>query len=94
MTGGKLFLATMVIGFDWMLGGLMVPWLMAEDFDSDWRFSRGDFPTAMIPLFGDEDWRSVNVPHDWSVEGPFSEDLGSGNGFGPVGSAGIARASS
>jgi len=56
-----------------------------EDFDSDWRFSKGDFPAAAMPAFDDSNWRRVNVPHDWSIEGPFSPDLGSGNGYAPGG---------
>ena len=58
---------------------------MVEDFDSDWRFSKGDFPTAAMPAFDDSGWRHVNVPHDWSIEGPFSADYGSGNGYAPGG---------
>ena len=69
----------------WALSGFIISPLMAEDFDFDWRFSRGDFATAMIPSFNDDNWRHVNLPHDWSVEGPFSKDLGSGNGYAPGG---------
>jgi len=68
-----------------ILSGLMLSPLIAEDFDFDWQFSRGDFATAMIPAFDDGNWRQVNVPHDWSVEGSFSADLGSGNGYAPGG---------
>ncbi|MBN1360600.1 MAG: DUF4982 domain-containing protein [Sedimentisphaerales bacterium] len=57
------------------------------DFDFDWRFSKGDFPTAVIPGFDDSSWRAVNVPHDWSAEGPFSAEYGSGNGYAPGGIA-------
>ncbi len=57
------------------------------DLDFDWRFSRGDFPTAMIEGFDDSRWQAVNVPHDWSVEGPFSADYASGNGYAPGGIA-------
>ncbi|MFC1782484.1 glycoside hydrolase family 2 TIM barrel-domain containing protein [Planctomycetota bacterium] len=56
-----------------------------EDFDFDWRFSRGDFVTAMMPGFDDSSWRTVNLPHDWSIEGPFGADYGSGNGYAPGG---------
>lgn len=55
------------------------------DFDSDWRFSKGDFATAMMPGFDDADWRQLNVPHDWSIEGPFSADFACGTGFAPGG---------
>jgi len=55
------------------------------DFDGDWRFSKGDFATAMMPAFDDAAWRSVSLPHDWSSEGPFSADHASGNGYAPGG---------
>src|SRR4030042_2345690 len=57
------------------------------DFDFDWRFSKGDFATAMMPAFDDSSWRMVNVPHDWSVEGPFSAEYASGTGYAPGGIA-------
>ncbi len=25
--------------------------------------------------FDDNDWRKLDVPHDWGIEGPFSEEL-------------------
>lgn len=44
-----------------------------KSFDFDWKFSRGDFPSAQTAEFSDADWRAVSLPHDWSVEGPFNE---------------------
>ncbi|MGA2853205.1 MAG: glycoside hydrolase family 2 TIM barrel-domain containing protein [Verrucomicrobiota bacterium] len=58
---------------------------VTEDFDANWLFSRGDFPSAMMRAFDDSVWRRVNVPHDWSIEGPFGAGFGSGNGFAPGG---------
>jgi len=58
---------------------------VTQDFDANWLFSRGDFPSAMMRAFDDSVWRQVNVPHDWSIEGPFSADYGSGNGYAPGG---------
>jgi beta-galactosidase len=55
------------------------------DFDSDWHFLKGDFATASMPQFDDSSWRRLRVPHDWSIEGPLSADLGSGNGYAPGG---------
>ena len=57
------------------------------ELDEDWRFSKGDFATAMAPGFDDTNWRQVSVPHDWSSEGPFDAAHGSGNGYA---SGGIA----
>jgi beta-galactosidase len=58
---------------------------VTQDFDANWLFSKGDFASAMMPAFDDSTWRQVNVPHDWSIEGPFSADYGSGNGYAPGG---------
>jgi len=59
--------------------------LGAMDFDFDWRFSKGDFATAMMPAFDDSGWRTVDVPHDWSGEGRFGAEYASGSGYAPGG---------
>ena len=35
--------------------------------------SRGARPGADQSGFADSSWRTVNVPHDWAIEGPFSQ---------------------
>src|SRR5215470_13010176 len=55
------------------------------DFDRDWRFSKGDFPSAAMPAFDDSAWRHLDLPHDWSIEGPFGPEYASGNGYAPGG---------
>src|SRR5664279_49990 len=40
--------------------------------DVDWRFHLGDITNAIIPAFNDHDWRRVDVPHDYVVEGTFN----------------------
>jgi beta-galactosidase len=55
------------------------------DFDADWRFYKGESAAAMMPAFDDSNWRPINLPHDWSIEGPFGPDNGSGNGYAPGG---------
>ena len=37
-------------------------------FDLDWRFFKGDITGAEEPEFDDRQWRSLNLPHDWSIE--------------------------
>jgi beta-galactosidase len=39
-------------------------------FDSNWLFHYGDATGASATAFADTSWRTVNVPHDWSIEGP------------------------
>jgi beta-galactosidase len=41
--------------------------------DPGWRFMRGDTPGAQAVAFDDRQWRVVDLPHDWSIEGPFAE---------------------
>lgn len=39
-----------------------------RSFDSGWRFLRSDAPGAENPAFDDSRWRTLDVPHDWSIE--------------------------
>jgi beta-galactosidase len=55
-----------------------------RSFDAGWTFTKGDVPGAEDPAFDDTDWRQLDLPHDWSIEGPFSEDHPSGGGGGSL----------
>jgi beta-galactosidase len=46
---------------------------VTTSFDADWRFFKGDAQGAERPEFDDAAWRRLDVPHDWSIEGPFDE---------------------
>ena len=48
-----------------------------DSFDFGWKFFKGDAPGAQQPAFADSGWRNLDLPHDWSVEGPFRESPGS-----------------
>ena len=39
--------------------------------DQDWRFHLGNVTNAIGPGYDDHDWRLVDVPHDYVVEGAF-----------------------
>ncbi len=52
-----------------------------ENFDQAWKFLKGDPAGAQEPGFSDATWRILNLPHDWSIEGPFNEnEPADGNG--------------
>jgi hypothetical protein len=52
-----------------------------------WKFQKGDITKASSSDFDDSKWREVDLPHDWSVEGPYSPDLASATGYLPGGIA-------
>jgi beta-galactosidase len=56
-------------------------------FDADWRFLKANAEGAEKPEFDDSTWRTLDVPHDWSIEGPFAKEnpTGGGGGFLPSG---------
>jgi beta-galactosidase len=45
-----------------------------EAFNTNWRFYLGDDSLAINPGYKDLKWRTLNLPHDWSIEGAFSKD--------------------
>lgn len=74
------------------------------NFDADWRFFQGEppAPAPAQPLSGnyapidpasfafiDDTWRKVDLPHDWSIEGPFDKanPTNAAGGFLPAGVA-------
>ena len=56
-------------------------------FDDNWKFYLGDATNAHQPAFNDASWRTLNIPHDWSIEGENLQDApGGGNvGYFPCG---------
>ena len=62
-------------------------------FDHDWKFFLGDPSAAESASFDTASWRSLDLPHDWSIEGkldPKNPMAGSG-GYFPAGIAWYRR---
>ncbi len=53
-------------------------------FNDGWAFNPGDTPEAAAMGFDDSSWRSLTLPHDWAIEGEFSEKNPSGCGGGAL----------
>jgi beta-galactosidase len=57
-------------------------------FDDNWKFHRGDTTSAEQINFDDDNWRKVDLPHDWSIEdlpgttSPFNPDVINGVSVG------------
>lgn len=54
------------------------------DFNQDWKFYLGNPQHAEDSQFKDQQWRSLSLPHDWSIEGEFSDNNPSGNAGGAL----------
>lgn len=37
-------------------------------FDLGWKFCKGEVADAQNPTFDDSQWRTLDLPHDWSIE--------------------------
>jgi beta-galactosidase len=55
--------------------------------DADWKFVLGDPTGAESPAFDTQSWRTITVPHDWSIEAAPAEKnpTGGGGGYFPAG---------
>ena len=52
--------------------------------DFNWKFQLGDQKGAEAVIYNDTNWRTINLPHDWSIEGQFNKDNPSGVGGGAL----------
>ncbi|WP_029015080.1 glycoside hydrolase family 2 TIM barrel-domain containing protein [Niveispirillum irakense] len=86
-TLSKLLAATIL-----SMGMITAPaWAQREisSFNADWRFTKGDIAGAEALTADDSGWTRVDVPHDWSIAGPFDQyaPAGGAGGFLPTGVA-------
>ena len=59
----------------WALPGLVWAQVRTEQtFKKGWKFTREDQKVFSESSFDDAKWKSVMVPHDWAIYGPFSVD--------------------
>ncbi len=54
-------------------------------FNDDWQFHKGDIPNGEQNNSDTATWRNVLLPHDWSIEGPFSDTWASATAYLPGG---------
>ncbi len=48
-------------------------------FNFNWKFKLSDVQEASSESFNDKDWRTLDLPHDWSIEGNFDTLNPAGN---------------
>ena len=64
-------------------------WRTAREigFNEGWKFFLGDTAAASRPDFDDAAWRTLDLPHDWSIEGAphIDNPMGNDGGYYPAG---------
>ena len=55
-----------------------------QDFNNGWLFMKGENPNGESISLDDSNWRKLNVPHDWAIEGPFDIKNNARNGGLPI----------
>ena len=54
------------------------------NFDKGWLFALADSVQMSALDYNDSKWHTLNVPHDWAIEGDFSASAPSGNSGGAL----------
>ncbi len=60
---------------------------IVEDFNQDWKFHLGDVPSSQTVAYDDTNWKTIHLPHDWSIEEGYQKEgnTASSTGFVPGG---------
>ncbi len=61
-----------------------VDFIPDQDFNNGWLFMKGENPNGESISLDDSNWRKLNVPHDWAIEGPFDIKNNARNGGLPI----------
>jgi hypothetical protein len=88
MKSGKfvliLFCITILLSLNNHVFG-QLPGREVQSFNFDWKFYNGDISRGQDPDLDDSGWRTLNLPHDWSIEGHFNKAYASSTAFLPGG---------
>ena len=80
----KIILTLLLASITWICYPTATAGQNARKFllDATWRFSLGDNPKASNISFDDSKWRTLILPHDWSIEQQIDKDAPAGNDGG------------
>lgn len=65
-------------------GILLAQHTTRTSFNKDWKFRLDSTRSYSDPGVEDASWRTLALPHDWSIEGAFSKDAPAGTGGGAL----------
>ena len=58
--------------------------LSDQNFNKGWLFQKGEIKNGESFVLNDSEWRRLNLPHDWAIEGPFDKKHNARTGGLPV----------
>ncbi|MEO7215768.1 hypothetical protein [Mucilaginibacter sp.] len=64
----KILIALTIAGLATGRAGAQANKSGTVDFDAGWKFHLGGMPGAGEVKTDDSKWRTVDLPHDWSIE--------------------------
>lgn len=88
-TSKTILILPVFLCFGWIEAGAQANVERKQLIDQDWKFYHGDEPKASAGNFNDKNWRTLDLPHDWSIEGRIDpkNPMGGDGGFFPSGIA-------
>lgn len=81
---GKICSLTLILSIALSAGCSRNGTRVIHDFNNQWKFQLGGVESAEKQDFHDFSWRTLNLPHDWSIEGEFNEKNPAGFGGGAL----------
>ena len=48
---------------------------LKDNFDFDWKFSLNDDRQYADPVYNDQSWEDIQLPHDWSIKLNFDHSI-------------------
>jgi beta-galactosidase len=70
----KKIILQSVLFFMFFSAGAQVNTRIKSDFNKDWKFKLDSTKAYSETSINDANWRTLNLPHDWSIEGEFDKD--------------------
>ncbi len=80
-----LFAAFFCLTFGAVMAQTQITGRTTVNFNFGWKFHRGDLFGAQTVQLNDAVWRNIDLPHDWSIEGPYDSRWASSTAYLPGG---------
>ncbi|WP_111307621.1 sugar-binding domain-containing protein [Confluentibacter sediminis] len=83
----KIKIAALILSFYNLSAFSQISFGESEKINDQWKFTLQDHQDFKNKSFNDDNWQTINVPHDWSIKGQLSPTLASCTGYLPGGIA-------